>query len=466
MIPAILLHQLRDNLRSLRFQTSLVILLLFFVGNGVIYAHKMDRVAKETEHASRSDEGRYEGVQTLRQAVSESYKIRAPEAGIEFISEAGSDWFPYGMNIYPQSGAISDLSHARTVNYWMRTFEVLDWSVIVRYVLSFLCIVLSYNAISGERESGTLRLAFANPVSRGQFLMGKFLAHLLTLTVTLTLGSLISLAILALSGVLELNGLVARSYLFFLAGAVFFAALFLLLGLGISATVRTSATSLVVLIMTWTALIVVIPQTSFLIAVRIVKPAGPYYDRLDDFEEQFRETMDREGIAPRQQDLARTDNYTLEHRYGAKLGELGDELNRMLRDVEQNDIRQFMIARGVNLLSPGFAFQYTVESLLGTGIHRFGAFREQGLQYRRALREFLRARDAADPESPHVLFVPDFMSDRNIDTNLIPRFHMEPVAAGDGLAAGFVPLTILLLETAIAFFFALRALNRAELSAI
>ena len=117
MIPAILLHQLRDNLRSLRFQTSLVILLLFFVGNGVIYAHKMDRVAKETEHASRSDEGRYEGVQTLRQAVSESYKIRAPEAGIEFISEAGSDWFPYGMNIYPQSGAISDLSHARTVNY-------------------------------------------------------------------------------------------------------------------------------------------------------------------------------------------------------------------------------------------------------------------------------------------------------------------------------------------------------------
>ena len=124
----------------------------------------------------------------------------------------------------------------------MRTLEVLDWSVIVRYVLSFLCIVLSYNAISGERESGTLRLAFANPVSRGQFLMGKFLAHLLTLTVTLTLGSLISLAILALSGVLELNGLVARSYLFFLAGAVFFAALFLLLGLGIFLAMTVFAT--------------------------------------------------------------------------------------------------------------------------------------------------------------------------------------------------------------------------------
>ena len=464
MMTAVLLHQLRDNLRSLRFQTSLIVLLMFFVGNGIIYAHKMDRVAKETELAGRGDESRYEDAQTLRQAVSTEYKLRAPEAGIEFIIEGGSDWFPYGMNVSAESGRFTSLSHARTVNYWMRTFEVMDWGVIVRYVLSFLCIVLSYNAISGEREGGTLRLALANPLSRGQFLMGKFLAHLLTLSVTLMLGSLISLAILALSGVLELNGMVARSYLFFFVSAVFYAALFLLLGMGISAVARTSATSLVVLIMTWTALIVVIPQTSYLIAIRVVEPSGFYFDRLRDFEDQFRETMDREGIAPRQPELARVDDYALEHRYAAKLGELDGELNRMVRDIEQNDIRQFNIARSVNLLSPGFAFQYTVESLLGTGIHRFGAFREQANQYRGALREFLRARDAADPDSPHVLFVPDFMSDKPVDSNLIPRFHLQPLAVADGLAAATIPLTILLLEAAIAFFFALRALNRTELA--
>ena len=465
MMTAVLLHQLRDNLRSLRFQTSLIVLLMFFVGNGIIYAHKMDRVAQEAELATHSDESRYEGAETLRQAVSANYKIRAPEAGIEFILEAGSDWFPYGMNVSPESGRFTNLSHARTVNYWMRTFEVMDWGVIVRYVLSFLCIVLSYNAISGEREGGTLRLVLANPLSRGQFLMGKFLAHLLTLSVSLMLGSLISLAILALSGVLELNGMVARSYLFFFVGAVFYAALFLLLGMGISAVARTSATSLVVLIMTWTALIVVIPQTSYLIAIRVVEPAGFYFDQLEDFENQFRETMVAEGIAPRQPELARVDAYALEHRYAAKLNELDGELNQRVRAIEQNNLRQFSIARGVNLLSPGFAFQYTVEALLGTGIHRFRTFRDQANQYRSALREFLRARDGADPDSPHLFFVPDFMSDKPLDSSLIPRFHLQPIPLGERLAAAVVPLSILLLETVLAFFFAMHALNRSELAA-
>ena len=234
--------------------------------------------------------------------------------------------------------------------------------------------------------------------------------------------------------------------------------------MGISPVARTSATSLVILIMSWTLLIVVIPQTSYLISIRVVEPSGFYFERLQYFDNQFRETMDREGIAPRQPELARIDDYALEHRYAAKLNELGGELNRMVRDIEQNDIRQFNIARSVNLLSPGFAFQYTVESLLGTGIHRFGSFREQANQYRGALREFLHARDATDPDSPHLLFVPDFMSDKPVDTNLIPRFHLQPLDVADGLAAATLPLTILLLEAAMAFFFALLALNRTELA--
>lgn len=93
--------------------------------------------------------------------------------------------------------------------------------------------------------------------------MGKFLAHLVTLTVALILGSLISLAILALNQRLELSAAVAGNYLLFMLGAVSYIALFLLLGMGISAVARSSSTSLVILIMTWATLIVIIPQTSY-----------------------------------------------------------------------------------------------------------------------------------------------------------------------------------------------------------
>ncbi|MBW1881867.1 MAG: ABC transporter permease subunit, partial [Deltaproteobacteria bacterium] len=366
--------------------------------------------------------------------------------------EAGSDWFPYGMDVHPATGNTTSLTSARTTNYCMRTFEVLDWSVIVRYVMSFLCIVLSYNAISGERESGALRLALANPLSRAQFLSGKFLAHLVTLIVALVLGSLISLAILALNQVLELNGLVAINYLFFLVSAMFYIALFLLLGMGISAIARTSATSLVVLIMSWTVLTVVIPQTSYLIAVHVVEPPGFYWERLDEYESQFRETMERDGVALRQPELARTDGYALEMSYAVRLREMEGGLDRLMRDVEAQNFRQFEVTRGVNLLSPGFAFQYAVEALLGTGILRLRSFATQANQYRGAVREFLRARDAADPDSPHVLFVPEFMSDKPLEHGDIPRFRLQPLSFADGLAAAVVPITILILEAAMAFF--------------
>lgn len=461
---AIFLHQLHDNLRSLRFQASLVVLLLFFVGNGVVYTYKMDRVAKETAHTARGDEGRYEDVETLRQAVAKSYKIRAAESGSEFIIEAGSNWFPYGLEVSAETGSVRNLSHARTTNYWMRNFEVLDWSVIVRYVVSFLCIVLSYNAISGEREGGTLRLALANPLSRAHFLAGKFLAHFATLMVTLAVGSLVSVAILALNRVLSLDGLLARNYLFFLAIAAFYIALFLLLGMGISALARTSATSLIVLILSWAALIVVIPQTSYLIAVKVVESSGLWWERMGEQETQYREAMDADGVALRQPDLARTDGYALERRYADRLRDMEGELDGIMRDVEATDLRQFSVARSVNLLSPGFAFQYGVEALLGTGIHRFQSFAAQARQYRVALREFLRGRDAADADSPHVLFIPEFMSDRALDPGDIPRFRLQPLTLGDSLDAAAVPITILVLEAALAFFFALRAMNRTELT--
>ena len=56
------------------------------------------------------------------------------------------------------------------------------------------------------------------------------------------------------------------------------------------------------------------------------------------------------------------------------------------------------------------------------------------------------------------------MSDKPIDSDDIPRFKEAPLPFADGLAGAAVPITILVLEAAIAFFFALRAFNRCELS--
>ena len=459
---AIFLHQLRENLISLRFQISLVILLMFFGANGVIYTMKTGNLADEVTRITRLNEERYGRVETTADAASTSYKIRCAEVGTEFMAEAGSDWFRYAMYVNPGSGEIPGFASSRTTNRWMRRFEVVDWAVIVRYVLSFLCVVLAYNAVCGERENGTLLLVLTNSLSRGRFLLAKVGAHLATLLAATLAGSLLSLLILVLGGVLEPDGEVWLSYAFFLLGTTVFITLFLLLSTGISALARSSASSLVLLVTAWTVLMVVIPQTSYLAAVTAVKSPGGTWQQIDTHEREVRTALQREGIEPRPPELARADDFALEKRYAQRIQEMEKGKDRIRLESLDQEIRQFEVARTVNMLSPGFAFQYSLEALLRNGIERFRSFTRQGWDYRETLRDFLRARDAADPDSPHVLFLGDYMSQEKLDPRHIPRFEAVPLPLGESVAAGLAPILVLVLETALAFFFALWAFNRAE----
>ena len=52
-------------------------------------------------------------------------------------------------------------------------FRYIDFGFIVQVVLSLFAIVFTYDAINGERESGTLKLVLSNSIARGQYLFAK-----------------------------------------------------------------------------------------------------------------------------------------------------------------------------------------------------------------------------------------------------------------------------------------------------
>lgn len=56
------------------------------------------------------------------------------------------------------------------------------------YLVPLLALLMSFDAIAGEVERGTLPLLLTYPVSRLQILLGKLLAHLAILTLALVLG--------------------------------------------------------------------------------------------------------------------------------------------------------------------------------------------------------------------------------------------------------------------------------------
>jgi hypothetical protein len=101
---------------------------------------------------------------------------------------------------------------------------------------------------------------------------------------------------------------------------------------------------------------------------------------------------------------------------------------------------------------------------LATGVLRRDLAFERAWQYRDTLREFVRARDAADPDSPHIRFFSDYMSDKPLDPDNIPRLELKRPTLKEGLEAEMTPIVVLVLEVGLSFFFALWAFNRAEIA--
>jgi Cu-processing system permease protein len=56
------------------------------------------------------------------------------------------------------------------------------------YLVPLLALLMSFDAVAGEVERGTLPLLLTYPVSRLQILLGKLLAHLVVLTLAVSLG--------------------------------------------------------------------------------------------------------------------------------------------------------------------------------------------------------------------------------------------------------------------------------------
>ncbi|MEM8663197.1 MAG: ABC transporter permease subunit [Pseudomonadota bacterium] len=92
------------------------------------------------------------------------------------------------------------------------------------YLVPLIALLVSFDAIAGEVDRGTLPILLATPVSRTAVVLGKFLGHLVVIALAVTIGyGVASGVILALSGgtLAEAEPLLALIGLSILLGAAF-----------------------------------------------------------------------------------------------------------------------------------------------------------------------------------------------------------------------------------------------------
>ncbi|MCQ9328617.1 ABC transporter permease [Pelistega suis] len=136
------------------------------------------------------------------------------------------------------------------------TVTVVSLSSLSIFLIPLIAMLLSHDALIGEIERGTMSLLLSYPISRTQVLAGKFIGHLLVLTLATTIGY--GLAGLALQ--LGSGGFSAAGWgplILLIVASILLGAAFMSIGYLISAWAKERATAAGVAIAVWLFFVVI-----------------------------------------------------------------------------------------------------------------------------------------------------------------------------------------------------------------
>jgi Cu-processing system permease protein len=122
------------------------------------------------------------------------------------------------------------------------------------YLIPLIALMLSYDALVGEFERGTMMLLLAYPVTRWQIVLGKFLGHTLILLIAILGGYGGTVVILTLATGGGTEGW--QAYAVMMASSLVLGAVFIALGYFVSAIVRERATAVGAAIGLWLVFVV------------------------------------------------------------------------------------------------------------------------------------------------------------------------------------------------------------------
>ena len=494
MIWHITKRELFDHINSLRFILTVVILSALMVTNAVVHLRTHpERIRDYSEAVTRSVNKLKSRTQLYALAQKGPGNLYKRPSMLAFITDGGDAYLP--GHIWNE-GSWSKGSTGGSIksNWWLSYGSVnpdakdflpqatkIDWVFIITYLLSFIPLLFTFDALSGEREQGTLRLCLANPISRPVLLIGKFLGTLITVLIPFVFAVLLNLAVISADSWTQLNAADWGRLGLILLIASSYAGIFIGLGLMVSAGTREPRVSLVVLLLIWVTTVIFMPSTLGTLSTKWMPPVqandqfhasrkavleqidADYNDRVNAIREKKNpnalsrlqklfETSPEAAKAEAEKLMA-----TWETEGDEELALKAELVNR---DVETRErfnrehldaqIAQVQRARIVTRFSPAAIVQYALESMAGTGFNRHLQYLEHVHNYTRQFRQFIAETDRADTESRHLIGIPEGMSQKPFSSEAIPKFE-DKIAFSDTFNTATLDLLLLVLLLGVFF---------------
>lgn len=355
--------------------------------------------------------------------------------------------FYFGWNL-PAAAATQSLAND--------LFPTVDLTFIVGIILAAMALMFSFDALSGEKAEATLRLIMANPVPRGQVVIGKWLGLSLALAVPFVIGMLLSLLIFFSITGAQLTGDDWGALALTAAAAVLYLALFVLIGIVVSAFTTSPTVSIFVCLSVWGLLTIVLPQSANAIASVIAPAPSP-----QSVEKNIRLTYNDFAAGIRARNL---EIYERAKRMGLKGADIEDEKDRnelmsaLENRRETNNLerefwltiqRQEEVGRTAALFSPYGCLSQTFITLANTGPYSQRQFLMQAYAYSETYFTdvWTRALDSAEITSRQA-------------AETAPKFQYADPGLGARIEQTLLPMGVLIGAIGLLLFVAVVAFNR------
>ena len=457
MLREIIWRELLDHLQSLRFVLTLVLVIVLMLTGSVLYIH--DYRQQVADYRENTDENlnllKNKAERGLHRLISfrPNLMIYRSPSPLGFIAEGHEKDLPnaFGVDAFELVGPQTILRR----NYTLQRFDALDWVFTIGIILSFAAFAMTYDSISGEMETGTLRLCLSNSLPRATLLLGKYIGTIISLTIPLIIGIGMNILIISLFGILPYE----PTYWLQIGGVVLFSVLYIsvfaTLGLFISCLTRTSSVSLVLLLLVWVCFAVFIPRTGGLLASRLA------------------ELPDEKTIARQANDTT----HEIRKRYGegrfsarwspgeplTRSAKIGDAKQAIYNEYRNQQLYQVKLAQNISRISPTAIYQIGCEALVGTGIKHYERFFKKAIEYRHSLLQFTYEEY---PFNPNVFLENEERAklvEIEITLNKIPKFDDNPSNFSTSFTEASLDILLLFLFNLVFFMGAFLAFTRYDL---
>jgi len=467
MFRTLLRRQFLEDIFTYRFLTCFVLTVAAIVTFSLVFMdHFRDLQGVYSRTSIQNEHNLQEFVKSPKHLGNAEQLLRFKPKPELFIADAYEDDLPQGFYFRPQEHALQVLSPreeaAGVSKYWSiskeeRLADVLsyspDLSFVVQFFLSFFALVLSFDAITGEKQRGTLRLVHSNPTKRASFIAVKYVSAVATIGTALIVGLLMSVILLGLLLSAPLSSSIMTSLGLFFLVSLLYLSLFILLGITCSVSSYTSRNSLVVSLLVWVFLVVILPRSMgmFLTSKHYDVPAAEEIKQMAEKAE-----FDTSNRLEEQLPAEYRANWE-KYRLSEKILRVYSGGYKARQDVFDFYLRKKLAAvsevRKTNFISPASLFECAASSVSGTGLYHFENLWTQARGYEDGFSTFVQNQNSLLEKGAYFYLDDTTISDKPLDFNAIPKFEDRLPRPGERLKDALPYLGLLALYNLFLFAF-------------